>query len=195
MGKLTQLHQGSLNGLRRQTNECLDNAYNKGFEDGNKIADKDLKEIQDSTYDVAYNKALKDVNHAMDVLEDMTVAEVKEWFKDCIGIDDAVCTFTIQEIVRRTKAYEEKKKAEKEIKVGDEVTVTDSDALVGYTFIVMQIIEKRVVGIRDDWRLYENLNLEYLEKTGRHFDEVGQLLDKLRKEHAVCGKDLSNVYD
>ena len=195
MGKLTQLHQGSLNGLRRQTNECLDNAYNKGFEDGNKIADKDLKEIQDSTYDVAYNKALKDVNHAMDVLEDMTVAEVKEWFKDCIGIDDAVCTFTIQEIVRRTKAYEEKKKAEKEIKVGDEVTVTDSDALVGYTFIVMQIIEKRVVGIRDDWRLYENLNLEYLEKTGRHFDEVGQLLDKLRKEDAVCGKDLSNGND
>lgn len=36
MGKITELSRGSLNGLRRQTNECLKNAYNKGYEDGKK---------------------------------------------------------------------------------------------------------------------------------------------------------------
>ena len=33
---ITQLKQGSLSGLRRQTNECIDSAYRKGYEDGKK---------------------------------------------------------------------------------------------------------------------------------------------------------------
>lgn len=158
-----------------------DAVYRKGVEDGNKMADKDLKEIQDITYDAAYNKALQDLTHAMKVYFPLNSEERLEHF----GINIATENFAVnnpRRLIDSAKAYEEKKKAEEEIKVGDEVTVTDSDTLVGYTFIVMQIIGKRVVGIREDWRLYENLNLEYLEKTGRHFDEVEQLLDKLRGE-------------
>lgn len=176
-------------------------AYKKGLEDGNKIADKDLKEIQNTTYvatySKGYNSAINDYNMMIQWLHDCT-DNFKEFMNKKYGYDimyltnphvdegvmlyDLICDHDIAEVISEFKKWqEEKKKAEEEsIKVGDEVTVTDFDALVGYTFIVMQIIGKRVVGIRDDWRLYENLSLEYLEKTGRHFDEIEQLLDKMR---------------
>ena len=216
MGKLTQLHQGSLSGLRRQTNECLDNAYNKGFEDGkkclsdseleriwenkldkakadgydagydtgynnglkdgNKIADKDLKEIQDSTYDVAYNTALKDTDHAMDVLKGMTETECAEWFEDCEEIGDVVCGFTVQRIVEIIKAYEEKKEAE--IKVGDEVITWANDKAVATR------VEDNCVRVmfKDGSGFRESHTINELKKTGRHFDEVEQLLNKLMGE-------------
>jgi len=155
-----------------------DAVYRKGIEDGNKIADKDLKEIQESTYDVAYNKALKDVNHAMDVLADMTVAEVKEWFKNCIGIDDVVCDFTVQRIVEIINAYEENKKAEEEIRVGD-VVITRGGNIAVVTKVednCVRVMFKDGSGFRDVHTVSE------LEKTSMHFNEVEQLLNKLRGE-------------
>lgn len=50
---ITKLKQGALNGLRRQTNECLESAYNKGYEDGAKNQD----EVQ---YQNGYNKGYED---------------------------------------------------------------------------------------------------------------------------------------
>ena len=160
-------------------------AYKKGFEDGNKIADKDLKEIQDSTYNMAYNEALKDADHAMDVLKDMTVAEGEEWFGNCVGIDDVICKFTIQRIIDTTKAYEEKKKAE-EIKVGDVVKFNEKchnyDHVKSREFLVLHVFDNGLVTL-----LYDNgdtgaADRSLLDKTSRHIDEVEQLLDKLRSE-------------
>ena len=156
-------------------------AYKKGFEDGKKIADKDFEEIQDNTHDVVYmayyNEALKDANHAIDVLEDMTVAEVKEWFEDCIGIDDVICEFTIQQIVKIIKTYEEEKKAE-EIRVGDEVRSCKGDAVM----VVTRVNEAKetITGIYDGCE-YFNRDIADWEKTGRHFDEIEQLLSKLKE--------------
>lgn len=201
MGNITQLKQGSLNGLRRQTNECIDNAYRKGYEDGkkeprevanvedtneyqigykvgledgNKIADKNLKEIRDSACDVAYNKALKDTDHAMDVLKSMTGTECAEWFEDCVGVDEVVCGFTVQRIVEIIKAYEEKKKSE-EIKVGDVVQQK------GAIMIVTRVnnIAKTISGVNKDGEYFER-DMYKWHKTDRHFDEVEQLLDKLK---------------
>lgn len=226
MGNLTQLHQGSLNGLRRQTNECLDAAYNKGYEDGAKkqdevqyqkgynkgfedgkkcLSDSELERIWENelgkaklvaykdgfehgklwaieentkNYDNGYNNALEDVNHAIDVLKDMTIAEAEKWFgEDCGGIDDVVCGFTIQRIIDTIKAYEEKKQAEKEsIKVGDEVLYGSSKLLV--TKITnASICTVNADGKVDTWRATAELI-----KTGRHFNEVSQLLDNLKGE-------------
>ena len=151
-----------------------DAVYRKGIEDGNKIADRDLKEIQDSTFDVAYNEALKDVDHAVDVLKSMTGTECAEWFEDCVGVDEVVCGFTVQRIVEITKAYEEKKKSE-EIKVGDVVQQK------GAIMIVTRVnnIAKTISGINKDGEYFER-DMYKWHKTGRHFDEVSLLLDKLK---------------
>ena len=162
--------------------EAKEFAYKNGFEDGNKIADKDLKEIQDSTYDVAYNMALGDATHAISVLENMTETECAEWFEDCEEIGDVVCRFTIQGIIRRTKDYEEKKKAEeveeKTIKVGDEVICNCPNE---QKVIITAKYDGFVTFMRKDGACYSRAEKD-MKKTGRHFDEVEQLLDKLRGE-------------
>ena len=56
MGNITELKRGSLNGLRRQTNECLVSAYYKGYEDGKKEP-KEVKAVNvedTSEYQIGY---------------------------------------------------------------------------------------------------------------------------------------------
>lgn len=183
MGNITQLKQGSLNGLYRQTNECLDSAYSKGFEEGNKIADKDLKEIQDSTYDVAYNKGVED-------FENLFVYEhdYEQFFEDTYGskdpdynLFDLVVEYGAKKVLNDFKKWqEEKKKAEEEIfKVGDEVIgVSDGKAIV----TMVDDDDDNVMVVYIDGSCGE-FNKETFKKTGRHFDEVEQLLAKLRGEN------------
>lgn len=151
-------------------------AYNKGFEDGNKIADKDLKEIQESTYDVAYNKGVEDFEELF-MYED----DYEQFFEDTYGskdpdynLYDLVAKYGAKKVVDDFKKWqEEKKKVEKEIKVGDEVKDLATDNIG-----VVMSIGKLIVYITNNG-VYTN-TLGSLEKTGRHFDEVEQMLDKLR---------------
>lgn len=132
----------------------------------------------EDTYNVVYYKALEDVNHAIDVLKDMTVAECKEWFGGCIGIDDVVCAITIQDIIGRTKAYEETKKSEDTIECGDEVTIL-KNGITGIVFAIKGGVYE-ILSSDAKWnKLLEN----QIKKTGRNFKtEVMQLLDRLRGE-------------
>lgn len=206
MGKITELSRGSLNGLRRQTNECLKNAYNKGYEDGKKEP-REVKAVNvedTSEYQIGYkvgyedgtnrnlqgyyNKGLEDVNHALGVLKAMTGTECAEWFENYVGIDDVVCTFTIQRIIENTKAYEEKKKAEEEsIKVGDVVKFNENchnyDHVKSREYLVLHIFDNGLVTL-----LYDNgdtgaVDISLVDKTGRHIDVTEQLLDKLKGDN------------
>lgn len=202
MGNITQLKQGSLSGLRRQTNECLDSAYNKGYEDGAKNQDEVQyqkgynKGLEDGRAEATYNtdlidelkqveyiRGLEDVNHAIDVLKDMTVEECEEWFEDCNEIGDVVCTFTVQQIIEITKAYEEKKKAEEEIKVGDEIKSVYDNKLIGIvTKVNCQSGKIRILFSDGSGGILE-MNPKDYKRTGRNFSaEIEQLLDKLRGE-------------
>lgn len=201
MANETQLKQGSLNGLRRQVNECLDSAYNKGYEDGkkeprevkavnvedtneyqigykvgyedgNKIADKNFKEIQDSACDVAYNKGLEDLAHAMKVYFPLNSEERLNYF----GINVQTVKYAIEnskDLIARAKAYEKKK--DTEIKVGDEVKLHNA------LMIVTRVDEESgyISGVRASGD-YSNRDPRNWQKTGRHFDEIKQLLNKLK---------------
>ena len=142
-------------------------AYKDGFKHGK------LWAIEE--YDNGYNNALADVNHAIDVLKGMLVKECEEWFEGCEGIDDVICSFTIQRIIDTTKAYEEKKKAE-EFKIGDEVETEGR-----YKAIVAYIYDRKVADLMFSDGSTGKREIESLSKTGRNFgNEVEQLLDKLR---------------
>lgn len=176
---ITQLKQGSFNGLRKQTNECLDAAYNKGLEDGNKIADKDLKDIQDSTYDVGYTKGVED-------FENLFVHEhdYEQFFEDTYGsknsdynLYDLVAKYGAKKVLNDFKKWQEKKD-EEEIKVGDEVVVTS----VGFKGVVISIYSDERYRVIYKDGIISNEGKNTLKRTGRHFDEVEQLLGKLRGE-------------
>lgn len=199
MGNTAELKQGSLDGLYRQANECLDNAYRRGYddgriaeyqrglEDGNKIAEKGLKELQDSTYDVAYNKGIED-------FENLFVHEhdYEQFFEDTYGsknpdynLYDLVAKYGAKKVIDDFKKWqEEKKKVEEEIKVGDVVKFNEKchnyDHVKSREFLVLHVFDNGLVTL-----LYDNgdtgaADRSLLDKTSRHMDEVEQLLDKLR---------------
>lgn len=152
-------------------------AYCKGKEDGNKIADKDLKEIQDSTYDVAYTKGVED-------FENLFVHEhdYEQFFEDTYGskdpdynLYDLVAEYGAKKVLNDFKKWqEEKKKREEEIKVGDEVIDSDGDK-----GIITSVDYESVAVLFNDGSTGIFYDTTF-KKTGRHFDEVEQLLNKLK---------------
>ena len=195
----TQLKQGSLSGLRRQTNECLDSAYNKGYEDGkaDAIYNTDLiDELKQVEYIRGYNTAINDYNMMIQWLHDCK-DDFKEFMNKKYGYDimyltnpkvdegvmlyDLICDHDITEVISEFQKWqEEKKKAEEEIQVGDVIytQMTDSKAII-ISFDAW-----------DNWNCIDTCGTgfaideskkEFWKKIG-HTDEVEQLLDKLRGE-------------
>lgn len=191
----TQLKQGSLSGLRRQTNECLDSAYNKGYEDGkaDAIYNTDMiDELKQVEYIRGYNSAINDYNGMIQWLHDCT-NDFKEFMNKKYGYDvmyltnpkvdegvmlyDLICDHDIAEVISEFQKWEEeKKKPEDEIKVGDEVICNCPNE---QRVIITAKCDSWVTFMRKDGACYSRAETG-MKKTGRHFDEVEQLLNKLR---------------
>ena len=81
---------------------------------------------------------------------------------------------TVAEAIAKIEAYEEKKKSEDEILVGDEVKN-------GFAFgVVTDVNEDILYGIRSGALSFQ-CNKEDVTKTGRHFPEVVELLEKMKE--------------
>lgn len=97
---------------------------------------------------------------------------------------NALINLQPQEAIAKLKAYEEKQKADDEIKVGDEVE-WDND-FTGDRFIVTRIYQpygkkEQCDGIDDDGDVYRAVLIESLVKTGRHFD-IASILEDMRND-------------
>ena len=139
--------------------------YKVGFEDGTKAQNE-----------AQYSKGSEDARQTLLNLLKIPSGEWGNMFdRDSYYVEAIFKHYSINEIAERIKAYEEKKKAEEEsIKVGDEVLYGSSKLLV--TSITNHFIcTVNADGKVDTWRATAELI-----KTGRHFDEAEQLLDKLR---------------
>jgi len=104
-----------------------------------------------------------------------------------MGYDDFVSCFDgkTEEMVyelsySEVKAeYEAWKKQKDEIRVGDEVY----DHTISGTGIVTNVVNKNMVDIMwDDGSVNDSVSVKDLRKTGRHFDEVEELLKKMKKQ-------------
>ena len=137
-------------------------------------------------YDRGYSQGIEDCEKAIDTLGSFTLEELEEEFgtKVFTGI---LLENPLQDIVAITKAYKEKKKAEEDtIKVGDVVRYNKKchqyDLVKDREYLVLHVFDNDTCSL-----LYDNgdtccAGLDILEPTGRHIDEVSQLLDKLRGE-------------
>ena len=157
--------------------ERIDEAYHKGWEYGKEYGsgEADMREA------VSYQKGLDDAWEAVRKI-------AQQWEEDTdtehrLVIDDSIRvtldSMTASEAIAKLKAYEEKQKAENEIKVGDEVN------WLGDCFIVTQIFQphnmkEQCNGIDDDGYVYHDILMDDLEKTGRHFD-IEKILEEMRR--------------
>lgn len=165
--------------------------YDKGFEDGNADATYNtdmIGELKQVEYIRGYNSAINDYNIMFKYMFH-NIKEFRQFLLDSKYYDtemvirgsstasvlfDLICDFDIAEVISEFQKWQEEKKKAEEIQVGDEVKDLNS----GNIGVVMSR-GKLIVYITNNG-VHTN-TLGSLEKTGRHFDEVEQLLDKMKE--------------
>jgi len=92
-----------------------------------------------------------------------------------VSSDSILHNFTAPEVIAKIKAYEDEQKQDAEINVGDEVTHD------GAKFIVLNIDSQTSVYCLDTrGRTPIFASIHNLTKTGRHFDQIAEVLAELR---------------
>lgn len=108
----------------------------------------------------------------------MTVEDIM----DCYGTDDAydvICEMTFAEASEKYEAWKEQKN---EIKVGDEVAFHHDDGRPDTVVVVTYIgSDGYIDGMDGRGTQYAHKNPDRWTKTGRHFPEVADLLEKMRE--------------
>ena len=146
---LRRIEKMDINNIQKQIEE----AYQRGLEDG-----------RNETWETA-RKITTDKKFPLTVLKDifgkLNVCEIFE-------------TITPTEAIEKLKAYEEKQKADGEIKRGDEV----EHEVTGLKYIVTRIDESSTTLLYSDGSTaVVTTGKEHLKKTGRHID-----IEKIWKE-------------
>ena len=128
-----------------------EDAYQQGLDDAWEAAKKLFSSMADSDIDKAFPI---------------------EWNN---GGFNALMNLQPQEAIEKLKAYEEKQKADDEIKVGDEVEVLNS----GSKYLIAWIAGTSICGFAHDG-VACHLQPSDVRKTGRHFD-IESILEDMRK--------------
>ena len=134
----------------------IDEAYQKGAEDG-----------RNETWEVARKIALYRDEGGTSILDLTKIF-------DCCTIQQVFRRYTVSEAIAKLKAYEEKQKAENEIKVGDEVEVLNS----GSKYLIAWISGTILCGFAHDG-VTCRLQPSDVRKTGRHFD-IAKILEEMK---------------
>ena len=153
---LSRLEELNSDYINEHFGDLQDTAYQRGLDDAWEAARKLFPSMADS-----------DIEKAFPI----------EWNN---GGFNALMNLQPQEAIEKLKAYEEKQKADDEIKVGDEVN------WLGDCFVVTRIFQPRNMkeqcdGIDDDGCVYHDVLMDDLEKTGRHFD-IASILEDMRND-------------
>lgn len=163
---------------KKLAKDIQDEAYQRGLEDGkhNGLGEVNMREA------LEYQRGLDDAWEAarkISILESDGGYSWKE-MKSIFGTDSASEIYvlhTATEAINKIKAYEEKQKAEGEIKVGDEVE-WDTELIV-VTCLYMDGGFNWCDGIRKDGKMFHVLERNVI-KTGRHFD-IDKILGKMNE--------------
>lgn len=170
--------EGLLRNERDDVQKQVNDAYQRGLEEGKKatwglVADASSAEYQRGLDD-AWEAARR-----ISILESDGGYSWKE-MKSIFGTDSASEIYvlhTATEAINKIKAYEEKQKADDEIKVRDEVVWTqDENVAIVVTNVYTVDNMEWCDGVCKDGKVYHILT-KNARKTGRHFD-----IEKILKE-------------
>lgn len=149
---LKRIEKIDINNIQKQIEE----AYQRGVEDG-----------CNETWAAAKKIALYHDEGGTSILD------LTEIF-DCFTIQQVFRKYTVFEVIEKLKAYEEKQKADDEIKVGDEVIDEDDKK-----FWVTKIHNGIAEGIMANGEVTCTY-LDVTERTGKHVD-IDKILEAMKK--------------
>lgn len=156
--------------------DLQDDAYKRGINDGS----LDVKQRVEGAYqrglDDAWEAAKKIFGYEID--GGIPIDEAGRVFG--YSEDATFCTAdifrhnTVSEAIEKLKAYEEKQKADDEIKVGDVVMIKQFKHPENHLFVVTKVSDESVWGIEGDgsWNYWA---INEVIKTDKHFDIVSIL--------------------
>lgn len=150
--------------------------YKVGFEDGKANVTYNIGVI-DKLKQVEYNKGLEDAKTYIVKLYSYGIVEMEKEF-DETTIPDIIANNPMTDIIAIIKAYEEKKKAEEDIRVGDIIyseLLKSSAIITRDSGMLWGCIDTNGIGFS---KLKDRLDEEWV-KVG-HTDELSHLFDKLR---------------
>lgn len=144
-------------------------------------------ECRPSWWDEAYQKGLNDAwGAARKLVRDTCVRDLEDMGFLCRNETQypskVLEKFTAAEAIAKICEYEEKKKAEEEIKVGDEVYNTNN-----YRYaVVLKVFpsDDPQATIYEDRGLIHTPPCRALKKTGRHFPQLAEVLKQMHEREA-----------
>lgn len=171
-----------LDKLTSYTEPDLEQVRKDAYEDGYKTAkvqcdiqaEKDLRKVGERHYQkglsdawTATKKLFGDAEYGA-----LTLSEFKEIFGEDTG--KGLEESNALEIIEKLKAYEEKKKADREIHVGDEVKLLMCNLNIVVTCIKAK---QSIFGLFHDGTT-AIVSIDDCKKTGRHFDNISDFLNE-----------------
>lgn len=167
--------------VRKDIMEQVDEAYQKGLEEGKKAFD-----LLDAKRDSEYQRGLNDAWDCAKRISihphngGMTCTEISAAFGEA-SATNVFYKCSAQQAIEKLKAYEEKQKAEDKIVVGDEVAFHHDDGRPDTVVVVTYIGQDGFIdGMDGRGTQYAHKNPTKWTKTGRHFD-IGKILEEMRK--------------
>ena len=125
--------------------------------------------------DEAYQRGLNDAWEAAKKISLMSPDEIEKVFPGAAKYNRYNLGYSGVEAIEKLKAYEEKQKADDDIKVGDEVKAEDGTV----AFFVTWMSDCCICGVDEKGRCYSYEPKEICGKTGRHFD-IDKILEEMR---------------
>ena len=173
---VTQRGQNWKAKLEAEYHRGLEEGYERGLAEGKKAFD-----LLDTERDAEYQRGLEDAWEAAKKIADMWTRIDNDELLAIFGITERIGHSTIRsmfekqtanEAMLELEAYEEKQKAEDEIKVGDEVEYSVE------CFAVTVMNDEYVFGISKDGT-WCYASIKKVRKTGRHFD-IASILKEMQ---------------
>lgn len=173
-----------MDGIITNLEEAYDYGYDQGYEDGKK-ASCDCKDNMEAEYNRGLNEAWDAAkwlyNNPVNLAED--IFNCDNW--------EIYSKYTAQEVVYKIKEYEDKKQQKQDteqeqdiIKVGDEVVLNGNASYENEIGIILaydgQTYPYHVLMSNGDSEWIKEDAIE--RKTGRHFDQIAEVLAEMRGE-------------
>lgn len=147
-------------------------------EDLTPYTEPDLEQVK-RDYDAWYEKGLADAWEAVKKLARMDT-DTSESITGYFGLHNIMHNLTASEVIEEIRAYEQaQKEKEEQIQIGDEVDWMGDKYVVIY---VRREAKKADLISCQFGSACENVAFSALGKTGRHFDELATILEKMREE-------------
>ena len=153
--------------------DLQDTAYQKGVNDGS----LDVKQRVEGAYQRGLNDACEAAKKVVLNSDEggLSALGLNEIF-NCATIQQVFRKYTLSEVIAKLKAYEEKQKADDEIKVGDEVIYNGTTKCI----VVRPEDDERYASLIDGNGTHHCADHCECKKTGRHFD-IASILEAMKK--------------